>query len=130
MIFMIHATYVEDHADLWSRYMKAHVDYLRDNVAVVLAAGGLLDDQGTQTQGALYVIEAESRKHAQEFIEADPFMSGGLFETVSITRWRKSFFNFEHVGGPGHAGVGAVAATGEDVADVAKIAPDGSPETA
>jgi uncharacterized protein YciI len=102
MFFMIHATYAAGHEALWRQHLKAHVEYLRQNVHVVLGAGGLLNDEGDRTRGALYIVEAEDREQARKFIEADPFVASGVVETINIVRWRKSFFDFRHVGGPGH----------------------------
>ena len=31
----------------------------------------------------------------EAFIENDPFTKAGLFESVTVTRWRKAFFNYE-----------------------------------
>lgn len=98
---MIKAVYVCDSEDKWSENIAAHVAYLEENVHIVLAAGGLLDDESDRTHGALYVIDVDSRDQARAFIEADPFAKAGMFAELVISRWRKSFYNFEHVGGPG-----------------------------
>ena len=37
------------------------------------------------------------RDMARDFAENDPFNKAGLFETVSVTPWRKAFFNFENL---------------------------------
>lgn len=104
MFFQIVLEYHAGTEDDRSRYLQAHVDYLKDNISIILAAGGLLNDEGDLAQGALYVVETESRAKAEEFINADPFVISGVVKTISITRWRRSFFNFEHIGGPGFVG--------------------------
>ncbi len=102
MFFMIHATYAQNSPALWSEYLDAHVEYLTKKAEIILAAGGLLDDDGERTAGALYIIEAADRAQATDFIEADPFVRGGIIDKFEIVRWRKSFFDNRHVGGPGY----------------------------
>ncbi|RKT20759.1 hypothetical protein B0G69_4093 [Paraburkholderia sp. RAU2J] len=36
-----------------------------------------------------------AREEAEQFIAADPFSAVGLFERVTITRWRKAYFDGE-----------------------------------
>ena len=48
--------------------------------------------------GSLLVIDAADAAAARAFADGDPFAKAGLFQSVSITRWRKAFFN------PGVAG--------------------------
>jgi uncharacterized protein YciI len=42
----------------------------------------------------VYILDVEDRAAAEEFIANDPFCEAGLFESVTITRWRKAYFNF------------------------------------
>jgi uncharacterized protein YciI len=100
MYWAIRTTYVRDYKAVWSTFLTAHVAYLKAVSDRILAAGGLLSDDGSQTVGALYLIEAESREAARRFIDADPFLAGGVIETVEITRWRRSFFDRAHLSSP------------------------------
>jgi uncharacterized protein YciI len=43
------------------------------------------------------LVDTESREEAEEFLRHDPFSIAGLFGTVTITRWRKAFFNRERL---------------------------------
>lgn len=43
--------------------------------------------------GGVYIVNVETRGEAQDFIDADPFTAAGLFERVSITRWRKAYLD-------------------------------------
>lgn len=71
----------------------AHVEYLKANAHFLLAAGALIDDDGTGGSGAILIVDTEDRKEAERFVADDPFSKAGLFEKVSITRWRKAFFD-------------------------------------
>lgn len=70
---------------------KAHLDYVDANVGAVVAAGAKLMDDGKDAGGGVYIVDYETKKEAEDFIENDPFYKAGLFEKVSITRWRKAY---------------------------------------
>ena len=74
-----------------------HIEYLTKNKHLLLAAGALIDDDGTGGNGGILIIDTDDRKEAERFIAADPFSKAGLFEKVTITRWRKAFFNKERL---------------------------------
>jgi uncharacterized protein YciI len=70
-----------------------HLDYLEDNKALLLACGAKLDDDGIGSSGSVYIVDVETRAEAEEFVNADPFAVGGLFERMTITRWRKAYLD-------------------------------------
>ena len=70
-----------------------HIEYLTANKHLLLAAGTLIEDDGTGGNGGLLIVDTDDRKEAQKFIDNDPFTKAGLFEKVTITRWRKAFFD-------------------------------------
>lgn len=73
----------------------AHVAYLRAHQALILAAGGLLEDDGSRGNGGVIILDTDERQVAEDFLAGDPFSKAGLFTHVRIARWRKAFFNFE-----------------------------------
>ena len=75
----------------------AHIEYLATNKHLLLAAGALIEDDGSGGSGGLLIVDTDDRKEAQRFIAGDPFTKAGLFEKVTITRWRKAFFNKERL---------------------------------
>jgi uncharacterized protein YciI len=77
--------------------LALHLEYLDANVQKLLAAGGLLDDAGSVAHGGFYIIDVEDREEAEAFVASDPFVTGGLFEIVQITRWRKAYFNHKRL---------------------------------
>lgn len=75
----------------------AHVEYLTANKHKLLAAGALIDDDGNGGSGGILIVDTDERKEAERFVADDPFTKAGLFEKVTITRWRKAFFNKERL---------------------------------
>ena len=71
----------------------AHIDYLTTNKHLLLAAGALIEDDGTGGNGGILIVDTDDRNEAERFIANDPFSKAGLFEKVTITRWRKAFFD-------------------------------------
>ncbi len=71
----------------------AHIEYLTARQRLLLAAGALIEDDGTGGNGGLLIVDTDDRKEAERFINDDPFTKAGLFEKVTVTRWRKAFFD-------------------------------------
>lgn len=71
--------------------------YLTTNKNLLLAAGALIEDDGTGGSGGILIVDTDDRKEAERFIANDPFSKAGLFEKVTVTRWRKAFFNGERL---------------------------------
>jgi len=84
-------------ANVRAQARPAHLDYLTANQHKLLAAGALIDDDGTGGNGGILIIDTDERAEAERFIAEDPFTKAGLFERVTVTRWRKAFFNKERL---------------------------------
>ena len=82
-------------AELRAATRPAHVEYLTKNQSLLLAAGALIDDDGRGGHGGILLVDTDDRAVAERFIAEDPFTKAGLFEKVTVTRWRKAFFNGE-----------------------------------
>jgi len=85
------------HAHVRAQARPAHLEYLTANQHKLLAAGALIDDDGTGGHGGILIVDTEDRAEAERFIAEDPFTKAGLFEQVTVTRWRKAFFNKERL---------------------------------
>ncbi|KCX36316.1 YCII-related domain protein [Acinetobacter sp. 263903-1] len=66
-----------DHQLLRKKLRQDHLDYLNQNLELLLACGAKLDDNGQDLGGGIYIIDVASREAAQKFIEQDPFYIGG-----------------------------------------------------
>ncbi len=86
-----------DSGHLRAETRAEHVAWLDAKKDILLAAGALIDDDGTGGHGGVLIIDADDRAAAEAFIAEDPFTKAGLFESVTVTRWRKAFFNFENL---------------------------------
>jgi hypothetical protein len=75
----------------------AHLEYLTARKEMVLAGGALISDDASAASGGIIIIDTDDRKVAERFAAEDPFTKAGLFEKVTITRWRKAFFNKERL---------------------------------
>jgi uncharacterized protein len=80
-------------AEIRAAARPAHLEYLTANAHRLLAAGALIDDDGNGGSGGILIVDTDDRTEAERFIAEDPFTKAGLFETVTVTRWRKAFFN-------------------------------------
>ena len=81
--------------DLRNKVRGEHLEYLEANKAKLLAAGAMIEDDGTGGYGGVLIVDTDDRATAEAFIENDPFTKAGLFESVTVSRWRKAFFNYE-----------------------------------
>ena len=95
MPYAILTTDKPDHLHVRNENRPVHLEYLVANQHRLLAAGALIEDDGSGGQGGLIIIDTDNRSEAEAFIAGDPFTTAGLFETVTVNRWRKAFFNFE-----------------------------------
>jgi len=82
-----------DSAELRAKVRDAHLEYLTANLDKLLAAGALTTDDGTGGHGSVFLVDTDDRKQAEAFIAGDPFTKAGLFEKVTVSRWRKAYFN-------------------------------------
>ena len=97
MPYLIDATDKPDSQALRLKVRPEHLAFLERNLHRLIAAGAKLPDEGEAGWGSLYILDTEDRASAEAFIAEDPFSQAGLFGTVTITRWRKGFFDFKRV---------------------------------
>ena len=97
MPYVIQTTDKPGSTQLRTDTRTAHLDYLTKKKHLLLAAGALIDDDGTGGSGGVLIVDTDDRKVAEKFINDDPFTKAGLFSKVTVTRWRKAFFNKERL---------------------------------
>ena len=64
---------------------------IRDSLktsGVVEMAGPFLNPEGQMT-GSLVVLEVETLAQAEDWAANDPYAKAGLFESVTISEWKK-----------------------------------------
>ena len=65
----------------------AHLEHIRVS-GVVEMAGPFLNPEGQMT-GSLVVLEVETLAQAEDWAVNDPYAKAGLFESFSISEWKK-----------------------------------------
>lgn len=93
MPYLIVTTIPSRHAAERDAARPDHLAYLEGAVAVILAAGAKLEEDGAVGDGSFYLVDVESRAEAEAFIEGDPYRQRGLVEDVTLTRVRAGFFD-------------------------------------
>lgn len=93
MPYAILTTDKPNSAELRARVRDTHIEYLTANVHKLLAAGALINDDGSGGHGGILIVDTDARKEAEAFIAGDPFTKAGLFEKVTVSRWRKAYFD-------------------------------------
>ncbi|GAB6387835.1 YciI family protein [Stutzerimonas marianensis] len=91
MPYLIETFDKPDHQQLRRDTRDEHLRFLEANKTRLLACGAKLADDGSDLGGGLYIVDHETRTEAERFIAEDPFSRVGLFERVTITRWRKAY---------------------------------------
>jgi uncharacterized protein YciI len=84
-------------AELRAATRAAHLDYLTAHKDKLLAAGAVINDDGSGGHGGILIVDTDDRAEAERFINDDPFTKAGLFQSVTVVRWRKAFFNKERL---------------------------------
>jgi hypothetical protein len=95
MPYAIITTDKPDHLRVRNDNRPEHVDYLVANQHRLLAGGALIEDNGSGGKGGLIIVDTDDQSEAEAFINGDRFIKAGLFQSVTISRWRKAFLNFE-----------------------------------
>ncbi len=87
MHFMIYALDKKDALETRMATRQDHLDYVRGSGKMELGAP-LLDEDDNMI-GSLILINVADRDEAEAFSANDPYVKAGVFETVTITRFKK-----------------------------------------
>ena len=71
---------------------EAHLAVVNSLGDKLFAAGPLLNGQDEMV-GSVLIIDFDSDESAESFCANDPYAQAGLFEEVTINRWRKTLPN-------------------------------------
>jgi len=75
-----------NHVDVRQANRAAHLAYI-EATGIVEMAGPFLQD-GAMC-GSLIVLQADSLAAAEGWAKGDPYGQAGLFDSVSVTEWKK-----------------------------------------
>jgi hypothetical protein len=86
---MIHCLDKPGHGEVRLANRAAHLAHLDRHAASLIVAGPLLSDDGQTMIGSLLLMEFADRGQAERFCAEDPYGKAALFQSVTITPWRK-----------------------------------------
>ncbi len=75
-----------DHLELRLQNRAAHLAYI-ETTGIVEMAGPLIEEG--RMCGSLVILGADRLDAAQSWVAGDPYGKAGLFETVTVTEWKK-----------------------------------------
>ncbi|MEX0627732.1 MAG: YciI family protein [Cucumibacter sp.] len=73
--------------DLRAATRPEHLAHAKQHTPRMLVAGALLGADGKPV-GSLFIFKSTSLEEARKIMDADPYVRAGLFESVTIERWR------------------------------------------
>ena len=91
--FVMIARDVPDSVALRDKFREQHVDRvtkLHEQGRIVLAGPIKSDDEATSI-GAMIAFKADNLEEAKAFVAADPYVTGGVFQTVTVQPFRQVF---------------------------------------
>lgn len=69
-----------------------HLENLANTNGKVLAAGGMLDENG-KPNGSAVIAEFESREALDEYLKTEPYIQAGVWEKVEVTPMNVAIFD-------------------------------------
>jgi hypothetical protein len=90
MLFVVILTDRPGTAAIRQQWLAAHLDWLRNQTAV-LQAGSLREEAGANPIGGCWIVNAADRPAVQALLEGDPFWVNGLRESVRILEWSVAY---------------------------------------
>jgi hypothetical protein len=99
MLYAIHCVDKPNAAALRQELRPPHQAYLKTQTGIIVVAGATQSDDGETATGSMFIVNVDGRAAAEAFAKGDPFNSGGLFESVFISRMRKGHWHPENAEG-------------------------------
>lgn len=88
MLYVVHCVDKKNYLEVRMENRPAHVEYLKSFGVKLNAAGPTLDDEGNMN-GSVVILDMECREEAEKFAANDPYAKAGLFDSVTISTWKK-----------------------------------------
>ena len=80
-----------DSASLRDAHRAAHMEYLKTNSAKVVFGGPLKNTPDGPSTGAIMVVNCATREEAEAFIQGDPFLRNGVYESLAVRAFKQVF---------------------------------------
>ncbi|GAT17969.1 YciI family protein [Secundilactobacillus silagei] len=87
-------TYTHDDMVGWTKYLLAHIKYLKQHVA----AGDLIvsgPSEGDHKRQAILIFAVRDKAALMELIHQDPYFQHDLITSMTITPWKPQFGNLD-----------------------------------
>ena len=91
MLFAIICMDKPGKSDLRAATRPAHLEYLEKFRARITISGPMLSDDGTTPKGSILILDFDDAREADAFAKNDPYAKAGLFDSVSISPFKKVF---------------------------------------
>jgi uncharacterized protein len=90
MLFVVILTDRPGTAAIRQQWLAAHLEWLRNQTAV-LQAGALRESPEANPVGGCWIVDAPDSAAVSSLVESDPFWTNGLRDTVRILHWTVAF---------------------------------------
>ncbi|RAU23975.1 hypothetical protein CU669_02600 [Paramagnetospirillum kuznetsovii] len=90
-MFAVHCKDKPGHLQTRLDNRAAHLEFLKANMDKVVLAGPLQTDDRHGMVGSLLVFDIADRAALDTFLAQDPYAKAGLFESVTVTPFKKVF---------------------------------------
>ena len=80
-----------DSASLRDAHRAAHVAFLDQNASTIVFGGPLKNTPEGASSGAIIVVSCATREEAEAFIQGDPFLRHGVYESVAVRAFKQVF---------------------------------------
>ena len=91
MLFAVLFEDNENQLDQRQQHMSAHLNFLDQHAAEILAAGPLTEASDGVAAGGLWLVQADSLPTVEALVREDPFWSTGLRKSHRVLAWRQVF---------------------------------------
>lgn len=95
MLWVFHLKDKPNSKPIRAEHQAAHSAYLKKVDPVCFFTGPLQSDDAAENIGSLWIISANSRAEAMQFLENEAFFKAGVFESWTLNRVRKGHFHPE-----------------------------------
>lgn len=91
MLYAVLCLDKDEKSELRAATRPVHLEYLEKYRSRIAISGPLLKEDQATPKGSLLILDFADYAEAQEFADNDPYAKAGLFDSVSITPFRKVF---------------------------------------
>jgi len=95
MLFVIFCLDKPGAASLRAANMQAHRDYVATGPIKVVLSGPLTTDDGQETVGSFFMVDAADRAHVERFQRDDPLFKAGIWASIEVRAFVKRVDNRE-----------------------------------